>query len=91
MQIYLIDPICGMSKKYYPFSSYQASHQLVYRFFFLPTFSYQKYQEYLSCYWPDFDEILKVDSWENLEQISTVMVTFVLVKVVLATTKANFL
>ena len=28
------------------------------------------YQEYLSCYWPDFDKILKVASWEYLEQTS---------------------
>ena len=34
------------------------------------------YQEYLSCYWPDFDETLKVGSWEHLEQIPTVTVTF---------------
>ena len=33
-------------------------------------------QQYLSCYWPDFDETLKVGSWEHLEQIPTVMVTF---------------
>ena len=35
------------------------------------------YQEYLSCYWPDFDETLKVASWEHLEQILTVTVTVV--------------
>ena len=35
------------------------------------------YQEYLSCYWPDFDETLQVGSWEHLEQIPTVTVTFV--------------
>ena len=29
-------------------------------------------QQYLSCYWPDFDETLKVGSWEHLEQIPTV-------------------
>ena len=34
-------------------------------------------QDYLSCYWPDFDKTLKVASWEHLEQISTVTVTFV--------------
>ena len=27
------------------------------------------YQQYLSCYWLNFDETLKVGSWENLEQI----------------------
>ena len=43
------------------------------------------YQNYLSCYWPDFDQTLKVDSWENLEVIPTVMVTFVQAIFVLAT------
>ena len=33
-------------------------------------------QQYLRCYWPDFDETLKVRAWEDLEQIPTVMVTF---------------
>ena len=28
-----------------------------------------QHQQYLSCYWPDFDETLNVDSWEHLEQI----------------------
>ena len=31
----------------------------------------------LSCYRPDFNETLKVASWEHLEQILTVTVTFV--------------
>ena len=31
-----------------------------------------QFWQYLSCYWPDFDETLKVDSWEHLEQISTI-------------------
>ena len=35
------------------------------------------YQEYLSCCRPDFDETLKVGSWEHLEQIPTVTVPFV--------------
>ena len=35
------------------------------------------YQEYLSCYWPDFDETLQVGSWEHLEKIPTITVTFV--------------
>ena len=43
------------------------------------------YQEYLSCYSPDFDHTLKVGSWDHLEQISTVMVTFVQATFVLAT------
>ena len=39
-------------------------------------------QQYLSCYWTDFDEIFKVGSWEHLEQIPTVHATFVLVTIV---------
>ena len=35
------------------------------------------YQAYLSCYWPDADDTLQVGSWEHLEQIPTVTVTFV--------------
>ena len=31
----------------------------------------------VSNYWPAFDETLKVESWEHLEQIPTVMVTFI--------------
>ena len=34
-------------------------------------------QQYLSCYGPDFDGTLQVGSWEHLEQIPTVTVTFV--------------
>ena len=34
------------------------------------------YQEYLSCYWPDFEETLKVRSCDYLEQILTVAETF---------------
>ena len=43
------------------------------------------YQEYLSCYWPDSDQTLKVDSWDQLELIPTVMATFVKATFVLAT------
>ena len=32
---------------------------------------------YLSSYWPDFDHTLKVGFWDPLEQIPTVMMTFV--------------
>ena len=42
-------------------------------------------QQYLNCYWPDFDETLKVGSCERLEQIPTVMVIFVQTTFVLAT------
>ena len=35
------------------------------------------YQEYLSCYWPNFNETLNVVLWEHLEQISTIKLTFV--------------
>ena len=34
-------------------------------------------QQYLSCCWPNFDETLKVASWEHLEQIPTIKLTFV--------------
>ena len=40
---------------------------------------------YLSSYWPDFDQTLKVGSWDPLEQIPTVMMTFVQATFVLAT------
>ena len=43
------------------------------------------YQEYLSCYWLNFDETLQIGSWEHLEQIPTVMVTFVQATFVLVT------
>ena len=42
-------------------------------------------QQYLSCYWPDFDETLKVGSWKHLEPISTIKLTFVPATFVLAT------
>ena len=38
-----------------------------------------------SCYLPDFDETLKVCSWEHLEQIPNVMMTFFQATFVLAT------
>ena len=34
-------------------------------------------QQYLNCYRPNFDDTLKVSSWEHLEQIPTVTGTFV--------------
>ena len=37
-----------------------------------PTTTETQYQQYLSCYWPDFNETLKVGSCEHLEQIPTV-------------------
>ena len=43
------------------------------------------YQEYLSCYWSDFDETLKASSGEHLEQIPIVTGTFVQASFVLAT------
>ena len=33
------------------------------------------YQEYLNCYWPDYDETLNVGSWEHLEQILNTILT----------------
>merc|ERR1712115_361904 len=35
------------------------------------------YQQYLSCYWPDFDQTLNEGSWEHIKQITTVIMTFV--------------
>ena len=43
------------------------------------------YQKYFSCYWPDFDQTLKVGSWDHLEQMPTVLETFVQATYVLAT------
>ena len=42
-------------------------------------------QQYLSCYWLDFDETFKVGSCEHLDQIPTVRVTFVHATFALAT------
>ena len=36
------------------------------------------YQQYLSCYWPNFDQTLIKESWEHLQHITTVPMTFVL-------------
>ena len=41
--------------------------------------------QYFNCYWHDFDQTLKVGSWDQLEQIPTVTVTFVQATFVLAT------
>ena len=41
------------------------------------TFDLKIFEEYLSSNRPDFDETLKVGSWEHLEQITTVTVAFV--------------
>ena len=35
------------------------------------------YQEYLDCYWPDFDQTLNKGSLEQIQQITTVTTTFV--------------
>ena len=43
------------------------------------------YQEYLSCYSADFDQTLKVGSWDHLDHIQAVMLTFVQTTLVLAT------
>ena len=42
-------------------------------------------RQYLSCYWPNFDQTLMVGSWDPLEQIPTVTVTLVQATFVLAT------
>ena len=41
--------------------------------------------KYLNCYSPHFDQTLNLGSWEQLEQISTVMGIFVQATFVLAT------
>ena len=45
------------------------------------------YQQYLSCYWPDLDQIqiLNKGSWEQTLQITTVTMTFVQATFVLGT------
>ena len=43
------------------------------------------YQQYLRCYWPDFDQNLKVYSWDLFEHNPTVTMTFVQATLVLAT------
>ena len=42
-------------------------------------------QQYLSCYWPNYDDTLMVGSWEHLEQTLTITVTFVQATFVLVT------
>ena len=43
------------------------------------------YQEYLNCYRPDFDQNLKVGSWDHFEQMPTATATFIQVTFVLVT------
>ena len=43
------------------------------------------YQQYLSCYWSDLDQILIIGSWERRQQITTVTMTFVWATFVLGT------
>ena len=50
-----------------------------------PSYIYP-YKEYLSCYWPNFDETLKVGSWEHLEHIPTVLETSVHIRNISAVT-----
>ena len=42
-------------------------------------------QQYLSCYWPDFDQTLNKGSWEHKQQITTVTTTFVQATFILGT------
>ena len=44
-----------------------------------------QHQQYLSCYWPDFDQTLNKGSWEHIQQITTVTTTFVQATFVLGT------
>ena len=50
-----------------------------------PTPTQTKWQQYLSCYRPDFDKMLKVGSCEHLEQILAVRVTYIQATFVLVT------
>ena len=43
------------------------------------------YQQYVSGYWPDFDQTLSKGSWEHIQQITSVTTTFVQATFVLAT------
>ena len=43
------------------------------------------YQQYLSCYWPDLDQTLNKGSWEHIQQIITVTMTFAQATFVLGT------
>ena len=43
------------------------------------------YQQYLSCYWSNLDQILNKGSWEHIQQITTVTTTFVWAIFVLGT------
>ena len=43
------------------------------------------YKEYISCHWPDFNQTLKVSSWNHLSQMLIVTVTFVRATFLLAT------
>ena len=43
------------------------------------------YQQYLSCYWPDLDQTLNKGFWEQIQQITTVPMTFVQATFVLGT------
>ena len=54
-------------------------------FAYHPTTPPHSNSKYLSCYWPDFDQTLNLSSWDYLELISTVAVTFVQATFVLAT------
>ena len=54
-------------------------------FKYLFTFKELLDEQYLSCYRPVFDQILKVGSWEHQEQILTVRLTFVQATFVLET------
>ena len=43
------------------------------------------YQQYLGCFRPNFDQNLKVGSWDHLDHIQAVVVTFVQTTFVLTT------
>ena len=39
-----------------------------------------QYQQYISCYWPNFNQTLKVSSWDQLEQLLNLTMTFIYIR-----------
>ena len=44
-----------------------------------------QHHQYLSCYWPNFNQTLNKGSWDHLQQIPTMTMTFVKATFVMAT------
>ena len=39
-----------------------------------------QYQQYISCYWPNFNQTLKVSSWDQLEQLLNLTMTLIYIR-----------